>query len=241
MSTPRRTRKGSLQTENVSDPGGLIKLIKETKTEILTVLGEDLRNVKQSVDLLTSRFSTLEEMVTTLQLKQKGLESEVSELRWQLQTSSERLSKSTLSEMESRFLKMNNIIIRGLPEILGSVDERLKNDEGAVSALLSYLDVDPCDVTSVCRLGKPIKGKPRLVRASLRDPRLKLEVLRKAKSLKTSTFNSVFVQQDLTRMQQDAEHGLRLELKERRERGEDVVIYAGEVRLRADLKKGFRQ
>ena len=42
-------------------------------------------------------------------------------------------------------------------------------------------------------------------------------------------------------MQQEIEHGLRLELKERRDRGEDAVIYAGEVRLRADLRKDFHQ
>lgn len=245
MSSPRRTRQGSFQADNISDLRALIiemrTEIKETKSEILSVLGEDMRDVKKSMEVLTSRFSAIEEMVATVQLKQKSLESEVSGLRLQLQASSEDPSKSTLTEMESRILKKDNIIIRGLPETQGSLVERQRKDKAAVHALLSSLEVDPADVMDTCRLGKPNNGKPRLVRATLRNPRLRLEVLRKAKSLRTSSFSNVFIQADLTRMQREMEHELRLVLKERRDRGEDAVIYAGEVRLRADLKKDFRQ
>ena len=105
--------------------------------------------------------------------------------------------------------------------------------------MLTALDVKSVEVNGVRRLGKPNKEKPRLLRASLPDPSKRQEVLRRAKLLKNSTFKNVFIQPDLTRMQQEIEPSLRKELKDRREQG-DVMIYAGRVRPRLGLK-GFHQ
>ena len=59
------------------------------------------------------------------------------------------------------------------------------------------------------------------------------------KALKDTSFKNLFIHSDLTSMQQEIERDLRKELKERREQGEDVVSYSGEVRPRQNVR-GFR-
>ena len=237
MTSPKRTRKGSLQPDQVSE---LRLLINETKKEIIDVLREDLKSVKQRLETLNSRFSTLEESVLSIQQKHEKLEAEISEVKSEMYHITEKSCRQTLSEMESRLLRMNNVIIRGLPEEDGTVEERADKDRETVQALFAELEVEQVTVTDVRRLGRPNKSKSRLLRASLPNPAKKQEILRKAKFLKNSSFKNVYVQADLTPAQQDIERDLRRRLKDRREQGEDVVIYAGEIRPRLGLK-GFRR
>ena len=81
--------------------------------------------------------------------------------------------------------KMSNIVICGLPEDLGTVDERAQEDKEGVQALFTALDVKSVEVNG--ELGKSNKDKSRLPRASLPDPSTRQEVLRRAKLLKNST------------------------------------------------------
>lgn len=237
MASPPRTRKGSMQSDNLAD---LRLLIKESKKEVISVLSADLKSVTQRLDSLSSRFTALEESVAAINKKHESLESEMTAVRSDLCSVTENCCKIAFSEMDSRMLKMSNIIIRGLPEEHGTVDERVHSDEEAVKAMLTFLEVEPVSVVGVRRMGKPPKGKPRLLRATLTDPIRRQEVLRKAKHLKNSHFKEVFLQADLTQTQRDVERNLRKELHDRRENGEDVVIYAGEIRSRHELRKGFR-
>lgn len=238
MFSPARTRKGSIQADNVTD---LRLLIKETKKEIISVLGQELKSVTQRLDSLSSRFTALEESVAAINKKHESLESEISAVKSELCSVTEKCCKIAVSEMDSRMLKMSNIIIRGLPEEHGTLDERVHSDEEAVKVMLTVLEVEPVRVVGVRRLGKPLKGKPRLLRATLADPTRRQEILRKARHLKNSPFKDVFFQADLTQRQRDVEWYLRKELHDRREKGEDVVIYAGEIRPRSELRRGFRQ
>ena len=86
--------------------------------------------------------------------------------------------KSTFSKMDSRMSKMSNIIIRGLPEVKGTVEERVRGDEETAVKLLRFLDVTSVRPVAVRRVGKTLKGKPRLLRATLSDPAGRQEVLK---------------------------------------------------------------
>ena len=227
-----RLRKGSLQSDQMSE---LRLLIKESKTEIINVLGEDLKNVKQRLDSLTSRFTALEESVLSIQQKHEKLEAEISGVKTEMKAVMDWSCRQTFQEMDGRLLKMTDIIIRGLSEGTGTVEERAEQDVEAVNSLLASIEVDSEDVTDVRRLGKMNGGKPRLLRATFPNPTRRQEALRKAKLLRSSRFKNVYIQPDRTRMQQETERSLRKELKDRREQGEDVVLYRGEVRSRHGL------
>ena len=147
-----------------------------------------------------------------------------------------------LAEMDNRLVRMNNIVLRGLDESDGTVDERLANDNKVVEQLFDVLNVDPKIVMETKRLGKITanKNRPRLLRVSLQSSTQKSELFRKAKRLKNSRFKNVYVHPDLTPMQRDLNFKLRREMKERRERGEDVMIINGAVRSRSE-KQSFRK
>lgn len=53
--------------------------------------------------------------------------------------------------------------------------------------------------------------------------------------LRNTEFRNVFIHLDLTPFQQEAFREQRRILKERRDDGQDVIMYRGEVKLRSDL------
>ena len=75
----------------------------------------------------------------------------------------------------------------------------------------------------------------RLLKVVLRKSSTKREIVSKAKNLRRTRFTDIFIQQDLTPYQQIRAKLTRKELKERRERGEDVVIYRGNVVTKASI------
>ena len=54
--------------------------------------------------------------------------------------------------------------------------------------------------------------------------------------MKDSEFKNVFIHLDLTPVQQEEQRRNRLLLKERRDKGEDVVLYGGQVILRCEVQ-----
>ena len=88
-----RTRKGSLPVDQVSE---LKLLINETKKEIISAFREDLQNVKLRLEALSSRFTSLEESVASIQQKQVQLECEISNVKSELLFVTQESSKQTL-------------------------------------------------------------------------------------------------------------------------------------------------
>ena len=239
MVSPRRTRKNSLQSSQSDQISELKLLIKESRDDVIRVLKEDMCNLKDKLESLTSRFSDLEASVLSVERNHDNLKSEISVVKTELDSAIVDANKLSLNEMDNRMSRMNNIVIRGLPEENGTITEREVKDKSIVSEVFNVLKVNT-DMFEVRRLGKPNKNRPRLLRVSLSSICTKMEVLRKSKSLKHSRFQEIFIQPDLTPFQQAIEQSLRKELKERREKGENVVIYNSQVCLRSDLRD-FRQ
>lgn len=228
--SPIRTRKGSLQPDHINE---LKQLIKASKTEVIDTFRHELNNLNEKLESLTVRFSDLESSLLSVKRDQDKLKSELDSVKSELGAIVDQSFESSLIEMDNRSMRLNNIIVRGLPEKLGSVEERLSGDVEAVQRLLETLNVEGVTTFEVKRLGKPINDRPRLLRVGLPGIFKKQEVLRKSKALKNSCFNNVFIQSDLTPLQQERERALRKELRERRAAGEDVVISNGAVRSRS--------
>ena len=55
------------------------------------------------------------------------------------------------------------------------------------------------------------------------------DVLKKCRNLKNSDYKHISVQDDLTREEQEKQYKLRQELRKRKQEGERVCIYRGEI------------
>ena len=228
--------------------GASLALSEELKRYLETIKAEIIASFRHEIDGVNSHLTTLSDKVQNMEDSLKALNSEIKRIDNEINNLEskivhvhDQLSCSlggTLVEMDNRLMRMNNIVIRGLDECEGSVEERLTKDKESVNELLTVLHVDPKVVTETKRLGKiPVtKNRPRLLRVSLESAFRKSEIIRKSKILKNTSFKHVYVQPDLTPTQRDIDFKLRKELRERRDKGEDVVIVRGEVRLRSEQR-----
>ena len=83
---------------------------------------------------------------------------------------------------------------------------------------------------STARIGKIIQGRPRLLKVACPTVDVKISILRKSKDLRSSSrYRNINVNHDLTVEQQKEAWKLREECRQRRSRGEDVVIHKNKV------------
>ena len=130
------------------------------------------------------------------------------------------------AEFEDRMSRRSNVILYGVEEAEASADadSRKAHDMSAFNRLLKTMDISE-DPTSfkLRRFGVPTANKCRLLHVRCPDNATRDNLLRSRTKLRFLD-RKVFVQPDLTRVQQERARDLRLELKNRRERGEDVII-----------------
>ena len=96
-------------------------------------------------------------------------------------------------------------------------------------------------IVDIVRLGDlnkiPPGSKGRPLRVTLSDLDIKREILGKAKLLRDTRYNTVYISPDLTPAQREADHNLRMELKKRREAGEtNLMIKRGNI-ISSNLQK----
>lgn len=229
--TPKLTRSGSTQLSEIKH------LITESEKSIRS----DINDLRQQFTLLTSRFDEIQRSVMTIDKKQENLKEQLLQVKADTIVLISESENSVFKEVENRIARMNNIIIRGLPEIhAGTLEERDSSDRQKISKILSELDFTYERILETKRLGKPSRDGSRLLRVSLPEASKAQAILRKARSLRNGDFRNVFIQADLTPYQQVKYRDLRKQLKDRKERGEDVVLYRDEIRLRSELQN-FRR
>lgn len=209
-------------------------MIKESTNEIKTAFMQELHKVNESITNLTLRVQSMEKRIEATAKKQQSLEKDVEEVKRVL----ERVPEDILGEFERRTARRKNVIVRGFPETNeGSVEDRRKADKENLTELLEQMELPEIDIENVARLGKPRSGSSRLLkfRTSTKDE--KRRILKNASSLRNEEkYKSVYLSSDLTPFQQATEKALRNELKDRREKGEDVVIHRGKVQTRTQLQ-----
>ena len=80
-------------------------------------------------------------------------------------------------------------------------------------------------------------NRPRPLKVMFTDVRVRDQVLRTGKNLHSSRFRSVFINKDLTPLQQTEQRTLTAELRRRRQGGEDVVIRGDKVVTRQEASQ----
>ena len=202
-------------------------ILDANKIELLN----EMRKVNESLNILQTKINNIDITLTKVLETQKEQDVEIKALKVQVQGLSEGYS-NIMNEVEERERRRSNLIIAGLWEKEdGSVEERKQWDVEKVEQLFGELcDFENSVVSSVFRIGKMNSSRPRLLKVICRDADAKRSLLRKAKDLRDSSiFRNVYLNPDMTPMQQEENKRLRLELKTRRNLGEDVIIRQGRI------------
>lgn len=128
-----------------------------------------------------------------------------------------------VTEAMERAKRANNIILRGVPEPQGSIQERVSSDEQYVSDVLSTVVGDEPDLkpVKVVRFGRASPGRPRLVKVVFPSSAPCKRILRSKNKLSTSSFRNVAIQDDKTPKQLAYLRDLRRELRTRLDAGEE--------------------
>ena len=232
----RNTRSNSLSDLTLDT---LKTLLGEQKQEIILSLSSKVDELNSKVTDLISRIKHLENIVTSVSEKQEEQQEEIDNLKELVSSTAN--PESLLDEIQQRLSRANNVVVSGLPEkTSGSVVERTQQDLLQFKRLTEFLDISDVCVTHCTRVGGTRQDGNRLLKVKLMDPIQRAQLLRKSKSLRNTEFGKVYINPDLTPTQQSKHKELRRELRERRQMGEDVVIYRGSIRPKSALKNFHR-
>ena len=235
MSSPKLTlRSNSTSGFSLTD---IQQLINSSKNEIISSFKSELDKVNNSVLLLTARIQTIEEKLAEVKKKNDKHENEIRNINELLTKISAETPSNLLEEIEKRNVRRCNLILSGVAEpTSGTVEERNKYDQNETMRIIHELGLPNVEIDNTLRIGQSHEDKPRLLKVTCKDVKQKIEVLRKGKELRNSSaYKHVFINPDLTPMQQKEAFLLRNEMKRRKSQGEDVIIWHNKVILRSEM------
>jgi len=241
MSTPKRSTR---QTSNLPAQSlEFEKLITGLKKEIFSKFETEISSLKNCLNTLSSQFTRLEDKISSLQSKSEEHDQAIKKLSESIGTVKKELSSDILEEVVQRVQRQQNLIFTGIPESsFGTHEERNSHDQKAVEEVLDTIGMgQKGNSFRLSRIGKPRSDRPRLLKVDCQISSIKNEILRKAKVLrKSASLRKVFINEDRTPFQQLEWRLLRQKLKQRKDSGEDVVIYRNKVMLRSEVQ-GFHE
>ena len=234
--------------------------VSSAKDDIISTFKNELEKVCDTLESLSGRMNNIEIRLAEVESKQADQENEIKIMKDELNNLSKLESKVTdqeneiktlkgnlsclsnssspendfYDEIEMRMSKRENLIIFGVPESeTGSVLDRKAADESYLNHLIQELDIQNFEFKRLERIGKISANRGRLLKVSGVDLQKKQEILRRSRGLRNSNqYKRVFINADLTPMQRQKQRELQSELRDRRTRGEDVIISRGKVQPR---------
>lgn len=198
----------------------------------------EIQKVISSIQTLTKKIDGIENRLAELQKKSDEHDKSIQKITTEMRSIKTEIAADLTEELTQRSRRANNLIISGISELTtGSIMEREEHDEEKFLEVVQELGLDWDRKLDVVRIGKVRHGRPRLLKVTVPDGGAKQEILRNAKKLrKSNSFRNVYINHDQTPMQQRESKILREELKVRRSRGEDVVIFKNQVKQRKDVQ-----
>ena len=147
------------------------------------------------------------------------------------------------NESRERYLKRNNLIMYNVPESnRENAKSRIEDDHHICEKIFREdLNEQNFHIEEIIRLGKSnLENHTRSVLVKVYNEKEKWRIIGKAKNLQYSEyFNNVYITKDMTVKERSENKTLRIELKERRENGEDVLIKNEEiVRRKREINLG---
>lgn len=213
------------------------------KKEIITKVETEISSVKTCLNSLSFQMKSLESKITSLQNKTEQHDEEIQRINTSVENVKNELSSSIIEEVIQRVQRQQNLMISGLPETsVGSLEERDASDRRAMTEVIGAVGLrHDAHSFRLTRVGKPRSNRPRLLKVECQNPGIKNEILQRAKVLrKSSNFKNVYINEDRTIQQQNEWRQIRQKLKQRKDLGDDVVIYRNKIMLREEVQ-GFRR
>ena len=204
-------------------PDSLVAQIKSAVFEAVRDLKDELHREHQAqINDLEAKFSR----------EVAALQTEFTALKEKVDSSLKKVEYEFLNDLRESEQRKDNVMIFGLMESLASSpSESNEHDLALIKSLSSKLGVQHLQVRNCFRLGQRTNARPRPIKLTCQNSEQRLFLLRSAfripKLDASLGFSRVFVKPDLTRKEQEAERQLHLELKMRREAGEDIRIRDG--------------
>lgn len=185
-----------------------------------------------NIDQLADLKASFDEVKSSLLGKIEALERKFSEVSNNVSTVLNRQTvhdpkekEAIIQETVDRISRSRNVIVRGVPEVTGSLEERRRHDSAKVSEMLTAMNSSALPI-SVIRMGKASAGnggesRPRALKVVLPDRSSAVSVLRnKSKLLEARAYRGVTVSDDKTPAQITYLNELRAELQRRTDDGE---------------------
>ena len=147
--------------------------------------------------------------------------------------------------------RKNNIIIFNLTESKSANDEASSEEDlQSIKEIITHTNPELKETVlkelksdDFARMGtlKEGQNKPRPIKLTLKNQKVKYQILDNAYKMKTCrTHEKIGFRQDLTKKQQEFQRNLKKELEMIKQNNEDVMIYKNQVIFRKDLDK-FKQ
>jgi hypothetical protein len=138
-----------------------------------------------------------------------------------------------MREKDERESKKKNIILFNVAESKSKViQNRVEHDVANVKELVDILEINP-DIKNMIRLGKADDSKVRPILLKLESEGQKEQFLSNAKKLGKLNHDDIrkkiVIKKDLTKFELEQERTLVRELKERRQKGEELFIRNGRI------------
>ena len=225
--TDLEERVNNLETIAVEDNN--VKNLEERMTNIETKFSND-PNAASYADM--TKFPPIDISENFKDVKSKQAETE------RMLRDNIKLQKEEKEEQERIDNKKNNLIVYGLPENKAIEAEQMLTDFKTVRDLYrDRVEIKENDIIDIKRLGKTTENRFRPLRIVFKDNELRNDVLKNNKYLKLegdehelcnckfpSKHIHIYLTDDKTKKQQEADKSLREELKKRRNDGEENII-----------------
>ena len=190
------------------------------------------------------KIDTLNSVIITMQ-KQIQMVIEMLTNEGRLEKKIKLQVSEILENQSEKEEKKNNLVMFNIPETDTDDEEKsAEEDLKKVKSVLHFVNPE-VEVTSlvkaqVIRCGKKRNGpgvKPRTIKVLFSDSSSKGKFLRNAKKLRDhKTFSRVGLSYDKTKSELERDRLVKEEFLERKNKGEDVVRYRGQVVLRSELE-----
>ena len=158
---------------------------------------------------------------------------------------SETICTKVVTEISERENRANNIIMHGIDK---SNEEdgadRTREDWETIKQVLTEIGIEeqPGDQTTMKRLGERTEDKKRPILISLKDKRMKQEIITKARKLKDSEkFKQVGISHDLTKIQREELKNLREEARKKSTEETTYIVIGPPERRKIVAKKDRTQ
>lgn len=209
--------KNAIESSSGSDGSITTDSLKNMLSDAVFQVRKELLSEQQRL------FSSLEHKMGEKICK---LTEQISTMRRNFEAEQEKLVSIVDSELEERLGRRCNLVLHGVEEAdsTADADSRKAHDRDALASVLRSMNIpDDPSTFRIRRIGVPSSSKCRLLHVMCRDVSTRNAILRNRTLLRTLD-KKIFVQPDMTPMQQQAAKTLRAQLKLRRDSGENVVI-----------------